>query len=163
MRESGSAIIHYRLVRRINTLIRAATVVRGILIVSPDMKQIKPMPNLVGCGTVKIVRCCSCSDVAKSSAVCPPGNAPYPKRPSAKLATHILRYLSDGQGSAPPVATDFALSTVPWVKLVVLVKVHVIPFVAAQLGSRTASANSMRVSAATAAKAAGTLAASSFV
>jgi hypothetical protein len=50
----------------------------------------------------------------------------------------MFKYLSDGQGSAPPVATDLTLLTVVMVKPVLLVNVRVIPSIAAQLGSRTA-------------------------
>ena len=68
------------------------------------------------------------------------------------------------QGSWPPAAVDFIRSSdaVKAVNPVMVVFVRVIPVVVLQLGSRTASANSMRISVATPANAAGTLPASAF-
>jgi hypothetical protein len=58
--------------------------------------------------------------------------------------TQRLRYRSEGQGSAPPVAHDLSPSSV--LKLVAVVGVRVMPFVAFPDGSMAANRNSTRAS-----------------
>ena len=88
------------------------------------------------------------------------GRAPR-KRSKSKGAVGIVDYpdievIGRRPGLAPPVAADFIASP-GYVQPVIEVLVRVMPFVAAQFGSRTASANSSLASAATPAKAAGVL------
>ena len=72
----------------------------------------------------------------------------------------MFRYLSLGQGSAPPVAEDLTPSSSE--KLVVAVAVRVMPFVGLPAGSTVASLNSIRASAATAPNGAGAVLRSPF-
>src|SRR5262245_10475956 len=69
MREGGCTEIYLALVGRISTLVGYAADVGQLFVVCPNVEQIKPMPDLVRCGTAKIERSLCSSNRAKC--VCP--------------------------------------------------------------------------------------------